>query len=63
MKEVWACLAVMAIHAEDLDTAEVSYAAINQAPKVYTICKMKEIVNRERRMAEMALFKGILLFN
>jgi hypothetical protein len=49
----------MASHAEDLNTAEVSYAAINEAPKVYAICRIKEIVNRERRMAAIAVFKGI----
>lgn len=51
----------MALHAEDLNTAEVSYASINSAAKVHAICKIRDIKNRERKLAEIAVFKGIYL--
>ena len=34
---LWACLAGMAVHAKHLDTAEVAYAAIQEADKVHYI--------------------------
>lgn len=38
---MWACLAAMAAHARDLDTAEEAYAAINQFDKVVFIQHIK----------------------
>ena len=31
---LWACLAGLAVHSKQLDTAEVAYAAIQEADKV-----------------------------
>lgn len=38
---MWACLAAMAAHARDLDTAEEAFAAINQFDKVVFIQHIK----------------------
>ncbi|KAJ3125808.1 Intraflagellar transport protein 80 [Nowakowskiella sp. JEL0407] len=68
MKELWACLAAMAIHGQDLNTAEVAYASIDEIQKVQYICYIRDIPSAERRAAEMALLRkqpkeaeGILL--
>ncbi|CAG0918271.1 unnamed protein product, partial [Notodromas monacha] len=55
---LWACLAAMATNAKDLTTAEVAYAAIDEADKVNYIKYIKEIPLREVRAAEMALLAG-----
>ncbi|XP_077987595.1 intraflagellar transport protein 80 homolog [Glandiceps talaboti] len=55
---LWACLACMAAYAKDLSTAEVAYAAIDEADKVEFIIHIKEIPSKEARKAEMALFTG-----
>ncbi|KAK3862875.1 hypothetical protein Pcinc_031302 [Petrolisthes cinctipes] len=55
---VWACLAAMATANRELNTAEVSYSAINEADKVQNIHHIKEIPVKEARMAEMALMAG-----
>ncbi|XP_013386357.1 intraflagellar transport protein 80 homolog isoform X2 [Lingula anatina] len=55
---MWSCLAAMAAYAKELNTAEVAYAAINEADKVQYILQIKEIPLKEARNAEMALFSG-----
>ncbi|XP_045128913.1 intraflagellar transport protein 80 homolog [Portunus trituberculatus] len=55
---VWACLAAMATAHKELITAEVAYAAINQAEKVQYIRYIKEIPIKEVRVAEMAMLGG-----
>ncbi|CAL4111796.1 unnamed protein product, partial [Meganyctiphanes norvegica] len=55
---VWACLASMAVSSKELNTAEVAYAAINQADKVHYIHYIGEIPVKEARAAEMALLGG-----
>ena len=55
---LWACLAGMAVHARHLDTAEVAYAAIQEADKVYYIQYIKELPLKEARAAEMAVMTG-----
>lgn len=42
-ENVWACLAAMATYAKDLNTAEIAYAAIQEADKVQLIINIKEI--------------------
>ena len=57
MKELWACLAAMAVAGHDLNTAEVSYAAIDEAQKVQYICQTREVPSQEGRAAELALLR------
>ncbi|KAJ3187615.1 Intraflagellar transport protein 80, partial [Entophlyctis luteolus] len=56
-KELWACLAAMSVGGNDLNTAELSYAAIEQAQKVQYICYIRDIPSQEARAAEMALLR------
>eukprot|EP00794_Sanderia_malayensis_P011126 gene11126-12297_t len=53
---LWACLAAMAAYGKELSTAEIAYAAIEEADKVQYINHMKEIPSKEGRLAAMALF-------
>ncbi|XP_014664680.1 PREDICTED: intraflagellar transport protein 80 homolog [Priapulus caudatus] len=55
---LWASLAAMAAYAKELATAEVAYAAIDEADKVNYIQYIKELPSKEARNAEMALFGG-----
>ena len=48
----------MAVHAKHLDTAEVAYAAIQEADKVYYIQYIKELPLKEARAAEMSVMTG-----
>ncbi|ELT91803.1 hypothetical protein CAPTEDRAFT_169559 [Capitella teleta] len=57
-ESLWACLAAMAAYGKQLGTAEVAYAAIDEADKVQFIQSIKEIPSKEARNAEMALFCG-----
>ncbi|KAI8620753.1 WD40-repeat-containing domain protein [Chytriomyces sp. MP71] len=57
MKELWACLAAMSVSGQDLNTAELSYAAIEQAQKVQYICYIRDIPSQEGRAAELALIR------
>ena len=57
MKELWACLATLAIQGQDLNTAEVAYAFIEEAHKVQHIVQIKEIPTYEGRSAELALIR------
>jgi len=53
---LWASLAAMATAAKELNTAEISYAAINETDKVQYILYIKELSHKATRGAEMALF-------
>ena len=53
---LWACLAVMAIGARELHTAEVAYAALDEIDKVQWVNYVKAIPTEEGRSAEVALF-------
>ncbi|XP_067950088.1 intraflagellar transport protein 80 homolog isoform X1 [Watersipora subatra] len=55
---LWCCLAAMSAYAKDLATAEVAYAAIDEADKVEYINSIKELPGKETRSAAMALFCG-----
>ncbi|TPX40936.1 hypothetical protein SeLEV6574_g06329 [Synchytrium endobioticum] len=54
-KELWACLAAIAVAAGELNTAEVGYAAIDEIHKVQYISYIRDIPTPERRAAELAL--------
>ncbi|KAI8586701.1 WD40-repeat-containing domain protein [Geranomyces variabilis] len=56
-KELWACLAAMAIHGQDLNTAEVAYAAIDEVAKVRYIVHIRSLQSAPARMAELALLR------
>ncbi|CAB0003037.1 unnamed protein product [Nesidiocoris tenuis] len=58
---LWACLAVMATQAKEIDTAESAYAAINQFDKVLYLQHIKEIKLKPVQMAEMSLLGGNVL--
>jgi len=53
---LWACLAAMALHARELNTAEISLAAIDEVAKVQFINFVKTIPSEQGRSAELALF-------
>ncbi|KAJ3051223.1 Intraflagellar transport protein 80 [Rhizophlyctis rosea] len=57
MPELWACLAAMAIFGNDLNTAEVAYAAIDEVQKVEYVCYIRDIPTPEGRAAELALLR------
>ncbi|TPX54497.1 hypothetical protein PhCBS80983_g05895 [Powellomyces hirtus] len=57
MKELWACLAAMAVYGQDLNTAEVAYAAIDEVSKVRYIVYIRDIPTSEGRAAELALLR------
>lgn len=54
---MWACLAAMSVYCEDLNTAEVAYAALENTAQVLNICRIKEITNEDSQKAEISLFK------
>ncbi|KAI9144555.1 hypothetical protein BKA69DRAFT_1122387 [Paraphysoderma sedebokerense] len=54
---LWACLAGLAISGNDLNTAEVAYAALEEAHKVQHICYIKDQPTNELRNAELLIFK------
>ncbi|KAI9350037.1 WD40-repeat-containing domain protein [Zopfochytrium polystomum] len=56
-KELWACLAAMGVAGQDLNTAEVCYAAIDEVQKVQYICYIRSIPSQEGRAAELALMR------
>ncbi len=56
-RELWACLASMAIDGNELNTAEVAFAAIEEVDKLQFIAHIKEIPSIEGRNAELYLFK------
>eukprot|EP00744_Colponema_vietnamica_P004654 GILI01006912.1.p1 GENE.GILI01006912.1~~GILI01006912.1.p1 ORF type:complete len:758 (-),score=200.90 GILI01006912.1:92-2365(-) len=53
---LWACLAAMAIHGRELNTAEIALAAIEEVDKVQFINHIKRIPTEQGRNAELALF-------
>uniref|UniRef100_T1HYQ8 WD_REPEATS_REGION domain-containing protein n=1 Tax=Rhodnius prolixus TaxID=13249 RepID=T1HYQ8_RHOPR len=55
---LWACLAVMATQAKDLETSEAAFAAINQYDKVLYLQHIKAIPIRAVQVAEMSLLGG-----
>ncbi|KAI9009520.1 WD40-repeat-containing domain protein [Gaertneriomyces semiglobifer] len=57
MKELWACLAAMAVHGQDLNTAEVAYAAIDEIAKVEYITYIRDMPSMEAQAAELALLR------
>ncbi|KAJ3106160.1 Intraflagellar transport protein 80 [Phlyctochytrium planicorne] len=57
MRELWACLAAMAVAGQDLNTAELAYAAIDEVQKVQYICHIRDIPTSEGRSAELALLR------
>ncbi|KAJ3216152.1 Intraflagellar transport protein 80 [Dinochytrium kinnereticum] len=57
MRELWACLAAMAVAGQDLNTAELAYAAIDEVQKVQYICHIRDIPTAEGRSAELALLR------
>jgi intraflagellar transport protein 80 len=57
INELWACLAATAVFGEELNTAEVAYAAINEIHKVQFICSVKSVPSSEGRAAELALLR------
>lgn len=54
-ESLWSCLAAFAIQARELNTAGISYAALNEASKVEYIERVKNIQVKEARLAQMAL--------
>lgn len=57
-ESLWACLAGMAAYAKEFATAEIAYAAIDEADKVHFIQHIKDLPSKEAQNAEMALFCG-----
>eukprot|EP00842_Homolaphlyctis_polyrhiza_P004118 jgi/Hompol1/4707/HPOL_002297-RA len=57
IKELWACLAVMSLFGQDLNTAEVAYAAIEEVHKVQYVTYIREVPTPEGRAAELALMR------
>ncbi|XP_052215553.1 intraflagellar transport protein 80 homolog isoform X1 [Dreissena polymorpha] len=55
---LWSCLASMSAYAKELNTAEIAYAAIQEADKVQFILNIKDIPVKDARNAEMALLCG-----
>lgn len=47
----------MAVHHKDLNTAELSFAAIDDMDKLQYIQHIKQIPSEEGRAAELALFR------
>ncbi|KAJ3371974.1 Intraflagellar transport protein 80 [Kappamyces sp. JEL0680] len=56
-KELWAALAAMSLASQDLNTAEVAYAAIDEIHKVQYVCYVRDIPSAEGRAAELALLR------
>lgn len=57
-ESLWACLAIMATKAKELNAAEIAYAAVNAIDKVEFLQRVKAIPTPEGRNAELALFSG-----
>jgi len=56
-QSMWACLAAMALNGQELATAEVAFAAIDEVDKLQYILYIKDIPSAEGRAAELALFR------
>jgi len=55
--EMWGCLAAMALHGFNLETAEIALAAVKEVDKLQYILYIKDIPSQEGRNAEMMLYK------
>jgi len=55
-KTLWACLAAMSIYCRELNTVEISLAAIDEADKVRFINYVKELPSEAARNASLALY-------
>jgi len=55
-KTLWACLAAMSIYCRELNTVEISLAAIDEADKVRYINQVKELPSEASRNAALALY-------
>jgi len=56
-QSLWACLAAMALNGQELGTAEVAFAAIDEVDKLQYVLYIKDIPSPEGRAAELALFR------
>ncbi|KAI8909099.1 WD40-repeat-containing domain protein [Gorgonomyces haynaldii] len=56
-RELWACLAAMSVFGQDLNTAEVAYANIEEIHKVQYISYIRSIPTAEGRAAEIAVLR------
>jgi len=56
-QSLWACLAAMALNGQELNTAEVAFAAIDEVDKLQYVLYIKDIPSTEGRAAELALFR------
>jgi len=54
---LWVCLAAMALNGQELNTAEVAFAAIDEVDKLQYVLYVKDIPSIEGRAAELALFR------
>ena len=57
-KQIWACLAGMALSARHLDTAEIALSAVDAVNKLQFILHVKSIPSEEGRSAEFALYQN-----
>ncbi|XP_055051737.2 intraflagellar transport protein 80 homolog [Misgurnus anguillicaudatus] len=57
-QRLWSCLAGMAVASRELNTAEVSYAAIGEVDKVQYINFIKDLPSKDSCLAHMMLFSG-----
>ena len=53
---LWACLAAMSIYCRELNTVEISLAAIDEADKVQFINYIKDLPSEPSRNAALALY-------
>uniref|UniRef100_A0A8D0B0J4 Intraflagellar transport protein 80 homolog n=1 Tax=Salvator merianae TaxID=96440 RepID=A0A8D0B0J4_SALMN len=53
-----ACLAAMAVANQDMNTAEIAYASIDETDKVQYISSIKDLPSKESRLAHILLFSG-----
>jgi len=56
-QSLWTCLAAMALHGRNLDTAEVALAAIDEIDKLQFVNYLKERPREEIRNAMLALYR------
>merc|ERR1712100_839309 len=56
-QSLWACLAAMALNGQELNTAQVAFAAIDEVDKLQYVLYIKDIPSAEGRAAELALFR------
>ena len=54
---MWAVLAGWAVSAGEIDTAEVAFAGCEEVDKLQYMLYIKQLPNREARLAELALYR------